>query len=61
MTKTNKTLYHKFYFEICAHLMCLGILGRLDSMDWDRPGQVLLSLAAAVEDHMGGTSGAVRT
>lgn len=37
----------------------LGIQRRLDTMNWDEPEKVLLSLAAALESDMGGSSGAV--
>ena len=36
-----------------------GIQKSMSTIDWDNPKHVLLSLAAAVETHMGGTSGAV--
>jgi len=37
----------------------VGIQKAMPTIDWDNPKHVLLSLAAAVETHMGGTSGAV--
>ncbi len=36
-----------------------GIQTSMSTINWDNPKHVLLSLAAAVETHMGGTSGAV--
>ena len=36
-----------------------AIKEKMSTIDWDHPGQALLSLARTVEQHMGGTSGAV--
>jgi dihydroxyacetone kinase len=46
----------------CGSTLTAGstaIKERLSVMDWDNPRQVLLSLASVVENHMGGTSGAL--
>ena len=52
-------LTRTFRFYIRPNSPLLAIKGRLSELDWDSPQQVLLSMATLVENHMGGTSGAV--
>ena len=48
--------FSKLYFLL---LVRAAIKERLSFIDWDNPREALLSLARLVENHMGGTSGAV--